>query len=131
MSGEDKKEILENGLRLRREVLGDDYVDRATTNGWRFAQDHQEIVSSTVWGAIWGRDTLPRRERILLTLAMTAALNRKDEFELHLKAALRNGVSPEELKEVCIHIHGYCGAPAGVASIRSLRKVVEELNIDV
>lgn len=127
----DDETPLERGLRIRREVLGDAYVDQATTRGWDFGQDHQKIVSTTVWNAIWGRETLPRRERILMTLAMTAALNRDEEFELHLHAALRNGVSLEDLKEVCIHIHGYCGAPAGVASMRSLRKVVEKMDADV
>lgn len=121
----------ERGMKIRREVLGDEYVDNATKNGWRFAQDFQEIVTEGCWGATWGRGTFSRRERSLLTLAMTAALNREQEFEIHIRGALRNGCTPEELKELCIHVNAYCGAPAAVSSFRSLRKVFGELGIEV
>lgn len=122
---------IQRGMKIRREVLGDEYVDKATSDNRDFFREFQEIITGKCWGAAWGRGILSRRDRSLLTLAMLAAMNREQELGIHFAGAIRNGCTPEELKELCIHVNAYCGAPAAVGCFRSLRKVLEELNIEV
>ncbi len=120
-------ELYEKGMKLRREVLGDDYVDRALAGVDDFSREFQQMVTEHAWGSIWARPGLEKRQRSLLNLGMLAALNRPEEFELHFRGALKNGCTLEELKETLLQIAVYCGMPAGVASFRIARKVLNEL----
>ena len=114
------------GVKVRREVLGDEYVDRALENVDEFTEQFQQLVSEFCWGEVWTDETLSRRERSILNLGMTAALGRMHEFEIHFRGALRNGLTPDELRAVLIQIAVYCGVPAGVDSFRSARRVLDE-----
>jgi len=116
----------DKGMKVRRAVLGDDYVDRALASVDDFTREFQQMVTEHAWGAIWTRPGLARKQRSLITLAILAALNRLEEFELHFRGALRNGCTREELKETLLHIAVYCGMPAGVAAFRVARKVLAE-----
>jgi 4-carboxymuconolactone decarboxylase len=120
------KKLMEAGLKVRREVLGDEYVDRAMKNADEFNKPFQEIVSEYCWGLAWTDETLSRRERSILNLGMIAALGKMHEFELHLRGALRNGLTPEELRAVLIQIAIYCGIPVGVDCFRVARQVIGE-----
>ena len=120
-------EKYEAGMRVRREVLGDAYVDRATANVDDFSGDFQEFVTEMAWRSTWARGgALSKKQRSLLVLAMTAALNREHEFELHLRGAVRNGCTLDELRETFLQIAAYCGAPAGVGAFRIARRVLQE-----
>jgi len=116
------------GLAVRREVLGDDYVERASGGADDFNRDFQALVSEYCWGVCWTDPTLGRRERSLLNLGMLAALGRMHEFELHCRGALRNGLSREELRAALIQIAVYCGIPAGVDCFRTARRVLAEMD---
>lgn len=120
------KELLEKGLKVRREVLGDDYVDRSMKNADAFNRPFQEVVSEYCWGLCWTDGTLTRRERSLLNLGMIAALGKMEEFELHFRGALRNGLTPDELRSALTQIAVYCGIPVGVDCFRTARKVLSE-----
>lgn len=124
------KEIYDTGLRIRKEVLGDEYVDRAIQNATDFNRHFQELVTEYCWGGVWGSDTLPKKTRSMLNLAMLAALGRSHEFELHFRGAIKNGCTLDELKDVLEQIAIYCGVPAGVESFRIARKVLDELGMD-
>ena len=119
-------ELYEKGMKIRREVLGDDYVDRALSSVDDFNREFQQMVTEHAWGAIWARPGLAKKQRSLINLAMLAALNRSEEFELHFRGALNNGCTLDELKETLLQIAVYCGMPAGVASFRIARKVLDE-----
>jgi 4-carboxymuconolactone decarboxylase len=119
-------ELYEKGMKVRREVLGDDYVDRALESVDDFNREFQQMVTEHAWGAIWTRPGLAKKQRSLINLAMLAALNRPEEFELHFRGALKNGCTREELKETLLQIAVYCGMPAGVAAFRIARKVLAE-----
>jgi 4-carboxymuconolactone decarboxylase len=119
-------DLYDKGLKIRREVLGDRYVDRALAEVDDFSRDFQQMVTEHAWGAIWGRPGLSKKQRSLNTLCMLAALNRSDEFELHFRGALTNGCTLEELKETLLQIAVYCGMPAGVGAFRAARKVLDE-----
>ncbi len=118
-------EKFERGLKVRREVLGDEYVDRALANADDFSRDFQEMVTETAWGT-WARDGLERKQRSLNVLCILATLGRWQEFELHLRGALRNGCSMDELRETFMQIAAYVGAPAGVEAFRIARRVFAE-----
>jgi 4-carboxymuconolactone decarboxylase len=120
------KKLMDAGIKARREVLGDEYVDRAMKNVDEFNRPFQEIVSEYCWGVAWTDETLSRRERSILNLGMTAATGRMQEFELHFRGAKRNGLTDEELRSVLIQIAIYCGIPVGVDCFRSARKVFAE-----
>ncbi len=122
-------EQYETGMRLRREVLGDEYVDQAMANADEFSADFQRIVTEVAWGGPWARPGLSKKERSLLVLAMTAALNREHEFALHFRGALRNGCTLEELRETLIQVGVYCGMPAAVSGFRTARRVLEDEGI--
>ena len=117
------KKLLEEGLKVRREVLGDEYVDRSMKNADEFSKPFQEIVSEYCWGVAWTDKTLSRRERSILNLGMIAALGKMHEFELHFRAARRNGLTDEELGAVLIQIAIYCGIPLGVDCFRTAIQV--------
>jgi len=108
----DDRERYEKGIKIRREVLGNDHVDRAIQSATDFTAPFQDLITRYAWGEVWSRPGLSRHTRSLVTLAMTIALNREDEFRLHLRAALNNGVTREEIQEVLLHSAIYCGVPA-------------------
>ncbi len=120
------KEIYEKGLAIRREVLGADYVDNAIRTADDFNRPLQELVTEYCWGAVWGRPGLPRKTRSMLNLAMLTALNRPHELKLHVKGALKNGLSREEIMEVLLQAAIYCGVPAAVDAFRTAREAFKE-----
>ena len=122
------KELLARGLETRKEVLGKDYVEQALKNADDFNRPFQEFISEYCWGAIWTREGLPRKTRSLLNLAMLTALNKPHELKLHIRAALTNGVTREEMQEVFMQAAVYCGVPAGVESFRLAREVFAEVD---
>ena len=122
------KELLARGLETRKQVLGKDYVEQAMQNADDFNRPFQEFISEYCWGAIWTREGLPRKTRSLLNLAMLTALNRPHELKLHIRAALTNGVTREEMQEVFMQAAVYCGVPAGVESFRLAREVFAEVD---
>ena len=118
----------ETGLRIRSKVLGQEYVDNAIQNADDFNRDFQKLVTQYCWGSVWGDETLDRKTRSMLNIAMLAALGRNHEFELHFRGALRNGCTREELKAVLHQVAVYCGIPAGVEGFRIARKVLSEID---
>lgn len=120
------EERYQTGLSIRREVLGDEYVDRALQNADDFNSDFQRFVTEYCWGAVWGREGLSRKQRSLNNLCLLAALNRPHEFEIHFRGALRNGCSEDELRETLLQIAVYAGVPAGVDAFRIGRRVLNE-----
>lgn len=118
--------LFEQGLATRREVLGAAYVDAAIANATDFNIDMQELVTQYCWGDIWNRPGLDRRTRSLLNLAMLTALNRPHELRLHVRGALNNGVTQDEIKEVFLQTAIYCGVPAAIDSFRVAAEVFKE-----
>jgi 4-carboxymuconolactone decarboxylase len=112
----------ERGLRVRREVLGDEHVDRASTGTPEF----QDFITRYAWGEIWARPGLDRKTRSCVTLTALVALGRLDELELHIRAARRNGLTPEEIKEVLLQTAVYCGVPAANSAFHVYERVIEE-----
>jgi 4-carboxymuconolactone decarboxylase len=104
------------GMRMRREVLGDEHVDRTLATQTPFNEEFQQLITRYAWGEIWTRDGLPRQTRSLITIAMLVALNREGELRLHLRGAMRNGVTLDEIKEVLLQCAIYCGVPAANAA---------------
>jgi 4-carboxymuconolactone decarboxylase len=120
-----KSKRYEEGLAVRREVLGAEYVDRSLAAADALTGPLQDLVTEYCWGEIWTRPGLPRKTRSLLNLAMLTALNRPHEIELHVRGALRNGCSREEIAEVLLQAAIYCGVPAAIDSFRIARKVLD------
>ena len=123
------REMFEKGLAIRRQVLGAEYVDKAIQTADDFSRPLQELVTQYCWGEIWGRPGLDRRTRSLINLAMISALNRPHEVKMHIKGALNNGLSKDDIKEVFLQVAIYCGVPAAVDSFRMAREVFQELGI--
>jgi len=121
-------EVYERGLALRKEVLGAEYVERSFANADAFSTAIQELSTEYCWGAIWSRDGLSRRDRSLLNIGMISALNRPHELKLHVKAALSNGLTRDEIKEAILQVAVYCGIPAGLDSTRLAREAFAELD---
>jgi len=119
-------ERFELGRQIRTQVLGEEAVRRRLDEADAFNRDFQELVTEYCWGAGWGRTALSRRDRSLMNLGMLSALNRPEEFELHVGAALKNGVTPEELQDALIQVAIYCGIPAGVEAFRIASRVLKE-----
>ncbi len=119
----DERERFEQGMKVRRQVLGDAHVDRAEANRNAFNEDFQDLITRYAWGEIWSRPGLDRRTRSLITLAMLVALNREGELKMHLNAAANNGVTRDEIKELLLQSGIYCGLPAANASIRLAEEV--------
>lgn len=120
------KERFDKGLKIRREVLGADYVDRSLAGADEFTMPMQQLVTEYCWGEVWGRETLDRKTRSLLNLAMISALNRPHELKLHVRGALNNGLSKEEIREVFLQVAIYCGVPAAIDSFRVAREAFKE-----
>ena len=120
------KKLMDKGVAVRRAVLGDEYVDRSMKNADDFNKPFQEIVSEYCWGLCWSDETLSRRERSILNLGMIAALGRMQEFELHFRGAMSNGLNADELRAVLMQIAVYCGIPVGVDCFRTAKQVLGE-----
>lgn len=118
----------EQGMKIRRAVLGDAYVDRSVAGATDFSRDFQDFITRNAWGEIWTRPGLPRHTRSLLTLAMMVALNRGDEFRLHVKAAFNNGVTRDQIKEVLLQSAIYCGVPAANSAFHIAADVFREMD---
>ncbi len=117
------------GLRERKAVLGDEYVDKVIGGADSFNRDFQAMVTEYCWGGTWGKGVLSRRDRSLLNLVMLSALNRPHEFKIHVKGALTNGVTLDEIKEALHVVAVYCGIPAGVEAFRLAREVLDAQGI--
>jgi len=120
----DELERYTKGLEVRRAVLGDEYVNRSLTGKSLFTEDFQDLITRYAWGEIWSRPGLPRHTRSLITLAMLIALNRPDEFRLHLRAAANNGVTIDEIKELLLHSAIYCGVPAANSAFHDAEQIL-------
>jgi 4-carboxymuconolactone decarboxylase len=118
------EERREQGMKARREVLGDAYVDRASGQATPLTREFQDLITRYAWGEIWTRPGLDRRTRSCITIAICVALNRPEELALHLRGALRNGVSVDELREVLLQTAVYCGVPAAHAAFRVAEEVL-------
>jgi 4-carboxymuconolactone decarboxylase len=116
----------ERGMRIRREVLGDEHVDRAIEDATELTAEFQDFITRYAWGEVWARPGLDRRTRSFVTLTALVALGRFDELALHIRGARRNGVSLEEIKEVLLQTAVYCGVPAANSAFAVFRRVVEE-----
>ena len=115
-----------DGERTRREVLGDEHVDRAQARATEFTKPFQDFITRYAWGEVWNRPGLDRRQRSMITLAALTAVRAEGELELHVRAALRNGLTPEEISEVLLHTAVYAGVPAANAAFAIARRVLEE-----
>ncbi len=114
-----------NGEKIRREVMGDEFVDRALNNANEFDQPLQDLVMANAWGSTWTRTDLPKDTRSLVTVAMLIALKAPNELKGHVRGALRNGVSKEEIRAVIMHASVYCGFPAAFEAMRAARGVID------
>jgi len=124
------KELYDKGMTIRREVLGDAYVDRALAKSNEFNAPLQELVATYCWGWCWGREGLPRRDRSLINLAMISILNRHNELKAHIRGALNNGLSREEIREVLLQVGIYGGIPAAVDSFRIANEAFAEIDAE-
>jgi 4-carboxymuconolactone decarboxylase len=122
----DERERFEAGMKIRREVLGDAHVDAAIAKRNAFSEAFQELITRYAWGEIWTRPGLPRQTRSLITVAMLIALNREEELRLHLRAALRNGATQEEIRETLLQSAIYCGVPAANSAFRVAQEIFSE-----
>jgi len=114
------------GMAVRRQVLGDAYVDRAVSNATDFTQPLQDMVTENCWGEIWTRSAIPNRTRSLITIATLAALKASSELKAHVLGALRNGCTVAEIQEVLLQSTVYCGVPSGIEAFRAAKDVIEE-----
>ena len=121
------KDLFNAGLKTRREVLGAEHVEASIGNATDFDMPMQEFTTQYAWGDVWSRPGLDRRTRSLLTLAMLTALNRPHELRLHVRAALNNGVTKDQIKEVFLQTAIYCGVPAAIDSFRNAKDVFKEI----
>ena len=125
-----EKAMYDKGMAVRRDVLGAEHVDRAMAAADAFSAPMQELVTEYCWGAVWGREGLPRKTRSMLNLAMLTALNREHEFKLHVRGALRNGVTREEISEILLQAAVYCGVPAAISAFRQAREVFDAMDAE-
>ena len=121
-------ELFKKGLEIRKAVVGAEYVERSMASADEFTMPLQELVTEYCWGAVWGREELPRKTRSMLNLAMISILNRPHELKLHINGALRNGVSREEIREVFLQVAIYAGVPAAIDSFRIAREVFDSID---
>ncbi len=123
------KPMFEKGLAIRKSTLGAEFVDNAFKTADDFNREFQELVTQYCWGEVWGRPGLDRKTRSMLNLAMLSALNRPHEIKLHVRGALNNGLTKDDIKEVFMQVAIYCGVPAGVDGFRIAREVFKEMGI--
>jgi 4-carboxymuconolactone decarboxylase len=124
----DERERYSSGMKVRRAVLGDAHVAKAEAAKTPFSEPFQDLITRYAWGEIWARPGLPRNTRSLLTLAMMVALNRNDEFRMHVRAAANNNVTREEIQEVLLQAAIYCGVPAANAAFHIAQEVFAEMD---
>ena len=124
------QDLYDKGMKIRREVLGDAYVDRALAKSGEFNDPLQELVTTYCWGWCWGREGLEKRDRSLINLAMIAVLNRHNELKAHIRGALNNGLSKEEIREVLLQVGIYGGIPAAVDSFRIANEAFAEIEAE-
>jgi 4-carboxymuconolactone decarboxylase len=122
------KKTFDTGLAIRSDVLGKEYVEKSMQSADDFNRPFQELVTEYCWGAAWGRDGLSRKTRSILNLAMLTILNRPHELKLHIRGALTNGVTKDEIREIFMHVAIYAGVPAGVDAFRNAREVFAEMD---
>ncbi|OBA84332.1 4-carboxymuconolactone decarboxylase [Mycobacterium sp. 1164966.3] len=122
------RETYDKGLEIRSAVLGEAYVNKALTDADDFTKPLQELITEYCWGAVWGRQELPLKTRSMLNLAMIPILNRPNELRTHIKAALTNGVTRDEIREIFLQVAIYAGVPAAVASFRIAQETFAELD---
>lgn len=122
----DDDELYRRGMKVRREVLGDEHVDRATAGATDFSAPWQEFITKHAWGAVWTRDGLDRRTRSAITLTALTALGRENEIAMHVRAALGNGLTQEEIAEVLMHTAVYAGVPAANAAFAIAQRVFQD-----
>lgn len=122
------KEKFEKGLEIRRSVLGAEYVDKSIQNATEFNMPMQELVTEYCWGEIWASPGLSKKTRSMLNLAMITALNRPHELKLHVRGAVNNGLTKDEIKEVFLQTAIYCGVPAAIDSFRTAKEVFDEMD---
>ena len=127
MADQTRKQLAEAGLKVRREVLGDEYVDRALANTTEFTRALQDLVTEYCWGAVWGREGLSKKTRSLLNIAMLSCLNRPNELKTHVKGAIRNGVTKDEIRETLLQVAIYAGVPTAVDSFRLAKEALADL----
>ena len=120
------KETYERGLEIRKSVLGKEFVEKSIASADDFNRPLQELVTEYCWGAVWGREGLNKKTRSIINLAMISALNRPHELKMHVKGALRNGLTKEEIRDVLLQVGIYCGVPAAVDSFRVAREALNE-----
>lgn len=116
----------EDGLRMRKQVMGEDFVEKAFANADEFTMPLQEFVTRNAWGTVWCRDGLDLKTRSLITISMLTALGRAHELKGHLRGALNNGATPQEIREVLLHAAVYCGAPLAVDAFRTAQEVMAD-----
>lgn len=126
----DDSDLYERGLAIRRKVLGDEYVDRALENVTDFNRDFQRMVTEYCWGNLWGREALSHKQRSLNNLCILATLNRPHELEVHVRGALTNGCTVEEIRETLLQVAVYAGIPAGVDAFRIAKRVLDEQDLE-
>jgi 4-carboxymuconolactone decarboxylase len=122
-----KTELFEKGLKVRKEVLGEDYVNKSIAGADEFTRTMAEWSTEFCWGALWTRPGLDRRTRSIINLAMLGALGRPHELKLHVKGALKNGLTVEEIKEIFLQVAVYCGVPSGIDAFRNAREALKEV----
>jgi 4-carboxymuconolactone decarboxylase len=120
-------ELFERGMAMRRDVLGEEHVERANANRTEFTSEFQDFLTRYAWGEIWTRPGLDRRTRSCITVAMLVALNRGEELVIHLRGALRNGVTRDELREILLQSAVYCGVPAANSAFRIAQEVLDKI----
>ena len=120
------QETFDKGLEIRKSVLGAEYVEKSLAGADEFTQDFQELLTTYCWGAVWGREGLSKRERSLLNLGMLASLGRLEELQLHVRGALNNGLTMEEIKEALLQVAIYAGVPASLSAFKAARVVLKE-----
>jgi 4-carboxymuconolactone decarboxylase len=120
-------ELFDQGLEIRREVLGSEFVDASLKSADDFNMPMQELSTEYCWGKIWSREGLSRKERSMLNLGMIAALNRPHELKLHVRGALTNGVTKDQMREIFMQVAVYCGIPAGMDAFRCAREVFADM----
>ena len=125
-----RSERFERGLETRRAVLGAEYVDRSLEQADDFNWPMQQLTTEWCWDGTWNRPGLDRRSRSILNLGMIAALNRPHELKLHIRGAINNGLTKDELKEIVLQVGTYCGVPAAIDSVRVAKEVFKEMGID-
>ena len=125
MSIKKQNDNYKNGEQVRREVMGDEFVDRALNNANEFDQPLQDLVMENAWGSTWNRNDLPKGTRSLVTISMLIALKAPNELKGHVRGALRNGASKEEIRAVIMHASVYCGFPAALEAMRAAREVID------